>query len=85
MTFYSNFDFVFTIMGFGKLMETRYDSGSEEVLHYTLIFTYLERGVSLDSIKIKTRIEYLKVTKRAMSNGLAENMGLVGSRCWMEL
>ena len=66
-------------------METRYDSGSEEVLHYTLIFTYLERGVSLDSIKIKTRIEYLKVTKRAMSNGLAENMGLVGSRCWMEL
>ena len=68
-----------------KLMETRYDSGSEEVLHYTLIFTYLERGVSLDSIKIKTRIEYLKVTKRAMSNGLAENMGLVGSRCWMEL
>ena len=54
-------------------------------INYTLIFTYLERGVSLDSIKIKTRIEYLKVTKRAMSNGLAENMGLVGSRCWMEL
>ena len=39
MTFDSNFDFVLTIMG--KLME---------VLHYTLIFTYLERGVSLDII-----------------------------------